>query len=207
AAEVSLPQPVRDLRLTITLFATGLLGIAFEVLVVRLAAQVMEDTVYTFAGLLAAYLLGTAAGGLLWQRAGRHAQDESLRGLLAATAFACLATASLAPYAGRLMGIASAAGVFGELAVAIVLFLAPSTAMGALFGLLAQRVRDKRGSVGWAVGVNSIGAAIAPLMAAQLLIPTFGTWMALVPVALGYLLLLPPSRAALVWSAAPTIVA
>jgi len=60
-----------DLRLTVTLFATGLLGIGFEVLVVRLAAQVLQNTIYSFAGLLAAYLLGTAAGGILWQSADR----------------------------------------------------------------------------------------------------------------------------------------
>src|SRR5258707_371093 len=44
-ADNAQPQPqahtIGELRLTITLFATGLLGIAFEVLVVRLAAQVM----------------------------------------------------------------------------------------------------------------------------------------------------------------------
>jgi len=45
------------IRLAVTLFATGLLGVAFEMIVVRLAAQVMQDTIYTFAGLLAAYLL------------------------------------------------------------------------------------------------------------------------------------------------------
>lgn len=206
-AEAARPERIRELRFTITLFATGLFGIAFEVLVIRLAAQVMEDTVYTFAGLLAAYLLGTAAGGLLWQRAGRDAQDGSLRCLLAATALACILTASLVPYVGRLVEAVSAAGVFGELAVAIALFLIPSTAMGALFGLLAQRVRDQSGSVGWAVGINSLGASIAPLMAAQFLIPTFGTWKALLPVALGYLLLVPPGWSALAWSAAPAIVA
>ncbi|WP_249150023.1 spermidine synthase [Bradyrhizobium liaoningense] len=202
-ADVAPPQPVRELRLTITLFATGLLGIAFEVLVVRLAAQAMQDTVYTFAGLLAAYLLGTAAGGLLWQRAGRDAQDAGLRCLLAGTAFACLITASLAPYVSRLIEATSAAGASGELAVAIALFLAPATAMGALFGLLAQRVRDQRGSVGWAVGVNSLGASIAPLIAAQLLIPTLGLWQALLAVAAAYLLLLPSGRTALMWAAAP----
>ena len=206
-AEPVRSEPVRDLRLTITLFATGLLGIAFEVLVVRLAAQVMEDTVYTFAGLLAAYLLGTAAGGLLWQRAGRHAQDRSLGRLLAATAFACVVTASLAPYVGRLVETVSAAGVLGELAVAVALFLVPSAAMGALFGLLAQRVQEQRGSVGWAVGINSLGASIAPLVAAQVLIPAFGTWRALLLVALGYLLLVPPAWPVLAWSAAPAIFA
>ena len=70
-------------RLAITLFATGMLGIAFEMLVVRLAAQVLQDTIYTFAGLLAAYLLGTALGGLVWQRAGRGTSDTSLGWLLA----------------------------------------------------------------------------------------------------------------------------
>ncbi len=207
-SEPARPAPVRELRLTITLFATGLLGIAFEVLVVRLAAQVMQDTVYTFAGLLAAYLLGTAAGGLLWQRFGRHAQDGSLRYLLAGTAFACLMTASIAPYVGDLVETASAAaGEFGELVVAIALFLAPSTAMGALFGLLAQRVRDQRGSVGWAVGINSLGACIAPLVAAQFLIPMLGTWQALLAIAVGYIALVPPGRSALAWSAAPAIFA
>jgi spermidine synthase len=206
-AEERRPQRIRDLQITITLFTTGLFGITFEVLVVRLAAQVMEDTVYTFAGLLAAYLLGTAAGGLLWQRTGRDASDGNLRGLLAATAFACIATAALAPYAGRLVEIVSPADVFGELAVAISLFLVPATAMGALFGLLAQRVSDQRGSVGAAVGINSLGACIAPLVAAQFLIPAFGARTALLAVALGYLLLLPPGRSALRWSAAPAILA
>jgi spermidine synthase len=132
-------------RLTITLFATGLLGIAFEVLVVRLAAQVMQDTIYTFAGLLAAYLLGTAAGGLAWQRAGRRVQDASLGWLLAATALACLTTAFLTPCIAGIAETAVEGGIAGELAVALALFLVPSAAMGALFGLLAQRVRDQRG--------------------------------------------------------------
>src|SRR5262249_43283572 len=47
------PLAAGNPRLIITLFATGLLGIAFEVLIVRLAAQLLQDTIYTFAGLLA----------------------------------------------------------------------------------------------------------------------------------------------------------
>src|SRR5229473_2433093 len=163
-------------RLTITLFATGLLGITFEILVVRLAAQVMQDTIYTFAGLLAAYLLGTAAGGLAWQRAGRRVQDASLGWLLAGTALACLTTALLTPYISGIAETAVEGGIAGELAVAMALFLVPSAAMGALFGLLAQRTRDQRGSLGWAVGINSIGASMAPLLTAQFLIPAFGAW-------------------------------
>ncbi|HEX4552613.1 MAG TPA: spermidine synthase [Xanthobacteraceae bacterium] len=201
------PHPVAGLRLTITLFVTGLLGIAFEVLIVRLAAQVLQNTIYTFAGLLAAYLLGTAAGGLLWQRAGRRAQDASLGWLLAGTSLACVATAFLAPFIARIADTAAEAGIAGELAVALALFLVPSAAMGALFGLLAQWVRDRRGSLGWAVGINSAGASVAPLVTAQFLIPALGAWRALIPVALGYLLLLPARRAALVWLPGPAIAA
>jgi spermidine synthase len=196
-----------EYRLTIILFATGLLGIAFEVLVVRLAAQVMQNTIYTFAGLLAAYLLGTAAGGLAWQRAGRNAGATSLSALLTGTAFACLTTAFLAPYIVRIAETAVDAGIAGELAVATALFLIPSAAMGALFGHLAQRVRDRRGSLGWAVGINSIGASMAPLLTAQFLIPGFGTRTALILVSLGYLLLVPLRRAALHWSAPVAVAA
>ena len=47
---------------------TGLLGIGYEVLVVRVLSQVTEDTVYTFALLLAVYLVGSALGAAAYQR-------------------------------------------------------------------------------------------------------------------------------------------
>lgn len=200
-------EAVGKIRLTTALFVTGFLGIAFEILVVRLAAQVMQDTVYTFAGLLAAYLLGAAAGGLIWQRAGRSFRNGSLGLLLAATALACLTTAVFAPYITRIAETSVDAGIVGELAVAAALFFLPSAAMGALFGLLVQQAKDQHGSLGWAVGVNGIGAAIAPLITAQILIPALGAWTALIPVSLGYLLLIPLRRTALVWAAAPALLA
>jgi len=195
-----LPDRLRFSRLTVTLFATGLLGVAFEVLVVRLAAQALQDTIYTFAALLAAYLLGTAAGGLGWQFAGRRARSAGPAWLLSATALVCLITAMLVPFVTR---HAAGAGIAGEMAAALALFLLPSAVMGALFSHLAQAVRDRRGSLGWAVGVNSLGAALAPLIAAQVLIPTLGAWTALLPVGLAYLLLVPPRRNALAWCTLP----
>src|SRR5262245_17577607 len=77
---------------------TGLLGIAYEVVVVRVLSQVTEDTVYTFAMLLAVYLVGTAAGAAAYQRwlAARRDGDRVGDSLFAALAAACLAgTASL----------------------------------------------------------------------------------------------------------------
>ncbi|WP_316237887.1 spermidine synthase [Bradyrhizobium sp. SZCCHNR1015] len=197
---------VTGLRLTATLFVTGLLGIAFEVLVVRLAAQMMQDTVYSFACLLAAYLLGTAIGGMIWQRLGPTvARGRTV--LISLTALVGLGTAIMTPLLGGFADSAASLGVAGELGIALALLLLPAMAMGALFGQLMQEVRDGRGSVGWAVGINSVGAAIAPLAAAQLLIPAFGIWRALILVAVGYLLLLQPQRVVLRWAAAPALLA
>lgn len=197
---------VTGLRLTATLFVTGLLGIVFEVLVVRLAAQMMQDTVYSFACLLAAYLLGTAIGGMIWQRLGPTvARGRTV--LISLTALVGLGTAIMTPLLGGFADSAASLGVAGELGIALALLLLPAMAMGALFGQLMQEVRDGRGSVGWAVGINSVGAAIAPLAAAQLLIPAFGIWRALILVAVGYLLLLQPQRVVLRWAAAPALLA
>ncbi len=182
-------------RLLITLFLTGLFGILIEVVVIRIAAQTLQNTIYSFAGLLAAYLTGTALGGLLWQRLmPRRSESGGLAGLLALTALAGLGVAFVIP---------RVASIEGELRVAFLLFLVPSAAMGALFGCLAQAVRDARGSLGWAVGINSLGAALAPVIAAEWLIPGFGAWRTLVGVSLAYLALLPWRRGALLWAALP----
>ncbi|MEJ0047450.1 MAG: hypothetical protein WDN04_16060 [Rhodospirillales bacterium] len=194
-----------EARLAATLFATGLLGVGFEVIVVRLAAQVLQDTIYTFAGLLAAYLLGTAAGGIAWQFAGPRIRAASATWLLASTSFACLAAAWLTPSIAHIADAAATWGIAGELAVAMALLLLPSAAMGALFSHLAQSVRDRNGSPGWAVGVNSLGAAIAPAAASLILIPAFGAWAALLPVGLGYLALVPWRRSAIAWGTVPAL--
>ena len=59
---------------------------------VRVLRQVAENTVYTFAMLLAVYLVGTAAGAAAYQRwLAPHAKAERLRDrLLLALALACL---------------------------------------------------------------------------------------------------------------------
>ena len=57
-ALVGVPVPA---SLAMVLFFTGLLGIGYEVLVVRVISQVLENTIYSFAGVLSVYLFGTVA--------------------------------------------------------------------------------------------------------------------------------------------------
>ncbi len=70
AAPALMPKPARQVaaeqrQLLRLAGATGLLGIGYEVVVVRVLSQVAEDTVYTFALLLAVYLVGAAVGAAL----------------------------------------------------------------------------------------------------------------------------------------------
>ena len=64
---------------SVVLAATGLLGIGYEVLVVRVLSQVAENTVYTFAILLAVYLVGTALGAAGLQPLGEDVRTRRTR--------------------------------------------------------------------------------------------------------------------------------
>lgn len=185
------------------LAATGFLGIAYEVLVVRVLSQVTENTVYTFALLLAIYLLGTAAGAAWYARvAARRAGVGWRDKLLAAVAWACLAgTASLwgaevlrdTVLAARVANTGAAAGMGWALAAealpALLAFALPTLAMGALFSHLASAARQGGTSLGAALGANTLGAAAAPPVVAALLVPALGSQGALLAVAAAYVAL------------------
>jgi spermidine synthase len=193
----SAPGWHRDLA---PLFLTGLLGIGYEVLAIRVVSQVLENTVFTFALLLAVYLLGTSCGAVMWTRWDRlRRAGPDL--LVYATALACLAGAvslvgcqtllsvfrSLAPpsLAGRLAA---------ESGVAVVVFLIPTIAMGALFSALAQTARDRAGSLGAAFAVNTFGSALAPIVFGPIAMPLLGPERGFVAIALLFLLVRPNRR-------------
>jgi spermidine synthase len=181
------------------LFATGLLGIGYEVVGVRVLGQVLENTVYSFATALAIYLVGTAAGAALYQRFSRGGDFERvLTGLLHGTVLACVLGAlgmahahaiygALVPETGALFAL----GVAGELALAAVAFLLPALLMGATFSHLAQHARHGAGGVGSALAINTCSGALAPIVFGVLLVPWIGSKWALLVAAFGYLLLIP----------------
>lgn len=197
-AVASSPPAAGGVRWLPVLAATGLLGIGFEVMVVRVLSQFAENTVYTFAMLLAVYLVGTALGAAAYHRrfarspAPESLQDELLQGLAAA----CLVgIASLwagewirETVIGRLgPGLASALAAEAVLAVAA--FLPATLVMGALFSHLATSARAEGASLGRCLGVNTLGAAAAPLVFGVWLLPAFGPKLALLAVPASYLLL------------------
>lgn len=222
-APVPSPPSIRpsDRRLLVTLFATGLLGIGYEVLVIRVLSQVLANTIYTFAAILAVYLLGTAIGAALYQRFSRPAQFTSqLARLLAAVATLCLLGTAVLWFADRLhavfagaFGSSTAGAIAAEMGVALAVFLLPTLGMGALFSHLAQALRRPNGGLGAALAVNLAGGALAPLLLGVLLLPAVGGKAALILCAVAYLPLIPmvgratPLWATTLWAGVPALAA
>lgn len=198
------PAPMAERAALPLLAATGFLGIGYEVLVVRVLSQVAEDTVYTFAMLLAVYLVGSAFGAAAYQRWIARAGDRSrLRErLMCLQGGACLlGTASLwgadqlRLFAQRTMGASMASALTAEAVIAVVAFALPTMVMGALFSHLCTRAKAAGHSVGRALGVNTLGAASAPIAFGVLCVPLLGPKIALLLVAAGYLALALPTAA------------
>jgi spermidine synthase len=208
AAELAKSVPAGPNPSLLRLAATGLLGIGYEVVVVRVLSQVSENTVYTFAMLLAVYLVGSATGAALY-RLWRHrlGQDPKVEGLLfCAQATACLIGISSlwgaeAAKAATLeiFGPGLAAAIAAEALLALAAFGLPTVAMGALFCHLSERANAAGAGFGLALAVNTLGAAFAPLLFGVLLVPVVGCEYALLLIATSYLLISKPIR----WHALP----
>ncbi len=189
-------------RILFRLATTGLLGIGYEVLVVRVLGQVTEDTVYTFALLLAVYLVGSAAGAAGYQRWLRIGwkRERLADALLGTLATACLfGTASLwaaervKAVALDALGGGVPAAIAAEAAPALLAFGPATLVMGALFSHLARSANAAGIGFGRALAVNTLAAAAAPALLGVMLAPALGPKWALLLVDVGY--------AALAWRA------
>ncbi len=189
---------ISSTRLATTLFVTGFLGIGFEIVVVRLLSQVLENTVYSYASALAVYLVGTAIGGAWYQRRNCAPGDALvLSRLLTALAAACLLSAAVLHFGRPIysairdgVGESLPATALGESLMATVSFLIPTVLMGATFSHLVQSARRDTGGVGRAGAVNTLGCAAAGLVGAVLL-PLLGTKTTALALGVGYLLVVP----------------
>lgn len=186
-------------RLYLTLFLTGLFGIGFQLVGVRILSQVLENTLYTFAAALAVYLVGTAVGAA-W--ASRHLASGRFgtltTSLLGAAGLSCLVGAHSVRFLHRLYdalrnltGDGSFAVALSEVTVAACVFLLPTMAMGALFSHLAQEAARVRGALGKAAAWNTLGCALAAIVVGLGLLPAAGVKGSVITLALGYFCLMP----------------
>ncbi|WP_431266082.1 fused MFS/spermidine synthase [Roseateles chitinivorans] len=186
--------------LALTLLAlSGLLGIGYEVVVVRVLSQLNEDTVYTFALLLAVYLVGTSLGAAgyqrWWRRWGKQQEEDRLSsllpGVLGATCLIGLAALWAAPLlkngAMNALGTGFAAALSAEALLAVAAFGLPTLAMGAWFSHLSARAMGQGVAFGRALAVNTLGAAMAAPLFGVVIAPWCGPKAALLLIAGGYL--------------------
>ena len=186
--------PISRQRIAVTLFLTGLLGIGCETVGVRVLSQVLENTVYTYAAVLAVFLLGTAMGAMVYHRWWRNAEPQRLLArLFWALGVTCLFSMVVLSRAKAVYGFARQLGdtspsVFAaELLTAGAVFTLPTFFMGAVFSHLAQLAREKRGRIGDVLALNTIGAALAPVICSVVLVPLIGAKWTLTTIAIAYL--------------------
>lgn len=184
-------------RLLAILTFTGLAAVGLEVVAIQILRQVLEDTVYTFASLLAAYLVGTAVGAAVY---GRWAGSGARRPREAVTAFLLFLQTLTVVGTGLLlqvvpwflervgpMGSGAGRRMAAEILVAALVFAAPTVVMGALFSHLMAPIAPA--GVGRAYALNTLGGTLAPFVFGVGLLHTFGYRTALALVALVYLAL------------------
>ena len=203
--EIPKPTPHGERALALAVLgATGLLGIGVQVLAVRVLSQVTENTVYSYALLLAVYLLGTAVGAAAYQRWLCRRQSDELRntlllalplGLLLCTAPALMGADVLAALPTRWLGPGPVPALLGEALAAAAALLLPTALMGMLFSHLCIDAQARGIPLGHAVAANTLGAALAPWAIGVALLPAVGAQATGVLLALGFWLLRsPPAR-------------
>jgi spermidine synthase len=156
-------------RVYVSLFATGLLGIGYEILVLRAFSQILENTVYSFAAILSVYLFGTALGRAVYQvRPPKPGFRTALGRLAKGLCLACMTGLFLLFFVEKIysavrgwIGPGAAGALTAELSAAAAVFLPPTVVMGMTFSHLAQSACRKKGGLGRALSVNTVGAAVS----------------------------------------------
>jgi spermidine synthase len=169
----------------------------------RIYPNVIGTFVYSFAAIVAVYLLATTVGSTLYRRC----RQREFAGSVGAW-FPLLGAASLLP-------LLSASITFPEIngMVRVVIGLTPFCALlGFLTPALVDReAADDPARVGTAYGINLLGCLLGPLVAGFVLLPTVGTRGAAIALALPLFLapIVPPLRreVRVIWSVTAALAA
>jgi len=183
------PRAVLETKLaTLFLFVTGLTSIALQVVWTRALEQVLSGTIYTFATILTAFLIGIA-GGSAWTTAAGHLRSERTVGwLLLLLAVLVMLSSWIIPLLDLLDGFLRRSlpattlhSTLIESLLSLALLLPATTLFGLLFPILLELGKDpsRPASVGWLTAVNTLGCVLGPLLAAFVLLPMGSTTGAL----------------------------
>jgi spermidine synthase len=183
-------------RLLFVSFGTGLIFLALEVIWFRFLRLYIASSPTAFAMMLAVVLAGIGVGALLAGALLRSSAGPNQILPILLLAAAILVLLSYLCFPGKF--VRAPTGVFDlrwwQMAVLCVALMFPVALLsGILFPSIATEVQasvgDRMNSTGIATLVNTTGAAIGPLVASFVLLPTLGYQLSLICCAGGYGLL------------------
>ena len=196
------PEPTRtDLRLAAAIaLLSGFMTLGFQVVWTRMFALVLPNSVYTFAAILAVFLMSLALGSVLASLLARtrFRPGTVLVALLAAGGMAAGAipsvfvrlTDGLRPIGASSGWSAYVGSMFADVVSVILL---PGILIGAVFPYLLRLVQSPGAMPGLAIGrltaINTTGAIAGALLTGFLLLRILGLWGTSRLFAVAYLLL------------------
>jgi spermidine synthase len=214
--------PVGPGRIGMVAFASGFLTLALEVLWTRMYAQVLQNSVYTFATILTVFLAALAAGaGFANFLCRRPWPPQTVLCGLALVSGVLVGLTPLGFYrsTGALTMIGGDLGwtayiVRAFLGVGLVL-LVPVIAVGSVFPYAMKLgeagMKSAGGTIGRLLAINTAAAILGSLAAGFVLLEAFGLWTSIRLAALAYLglglLLLPRGTARLALGGAALVAA
>ncbi len=164
-----------DRSALLLLFTTGLATMGAEVVWIRLYTFYIGPVVYSFAAILASYLVATFAGSALYRIRSRRGPERDVRLLWISLAFFGLlplltadSRVPMYPHLRVLFGVAPFAAVIG--------FLTPM--------LVDRSSEGDPDRAGRSYAVNVLGCIVGPLLAGFVLLPLFGERLSLLLLAL-----------------------
>jgi len=178
-------------------FASGLLALSAETAWIKMFAQVLQNSVYSFSAILVVFLIALGCGGFLSHLLVRSSFRPLPTLLLLLSAGAMLVGLSpvvfnmLTDGLGYVAGGASWAGYLRSVFILSFLVVFPPTIIiGAVFPYLLK-ASPKTGKesgqfVGLLVLFNSIGSTIGPILVGFLLLDTIGLWGSIKIIAVMY---------------------
>jgi len=186
-APASAPDPERGRRAAFLFFfaVSGFVAIGYEVVWSKVFGIVMEGTLYGFAAVLSAYLLGIALGSLAMAPRVDAIRDlprafALLHVAIAAAVATGMAAVPYLPFAYRRLAVTLGSGDAVHLLFALVapLVLLPTALFGAAFPVLIRIYTRSASGVGRGMGlaaaVNTAGSIAASLLVGFVWIPRLG---------------------------------
>ncbi len=176
-----------DTRLQIIAFISGFLTLALQVLWNRMFAQVLQNSVYTFALILIVFLFCLALGSLLANRLMRYCQNQQL--ILFFMLFFGAFLVLISPFAfvywtDNLHYLGANKGWLAYLleiaSVTLVILGIPLILLGTVFPLLIKLGENPEASRGFLIGrlaaINTLGAITGSLVAGFVILEYIGLW-------------------------------